>query len=75
MTLVLELTSEEEARLEAASRLHGVDPTTYAKQLVTDHLPAAKPTVEDFEQYISKIARPLPTIPSEKQTREHIYED
>jgi hypothetical protein len=62
MTLVLELSSEEEARLAAASRLHGMDPTSYAKQLVT-------------EQFVSEIARPLPSIPHDKQTREYIYED
>jgi hypothetical protein len=40
MTLMLELNPEEEARLEAVSRLLGVDPTAYAKMLVTEHLPA-----------------------------------
>jgi len=76
MTLVIELSFEEEARLEAASRLHGTDAVTYAKQLVTEHLPATgRITVEDFDRLMSEIARPLPSIPHDKQTREHIYED
>jgi len=33
MILVLELSLEEEVLLAAASRLHGTDPATYAKQL------------------------------------------
>jgi|GEM_PF-1032707 len=39
MTLTLELSPEEEARLALASRQHGTDPATYAKLLVTEHLP------------------------------------
>ena len=75
MTLVLELSSEEEARLAAASRLHGTDPATYAKQLVTEQLPKPQLTVEEFERFVAEIARPLPSIPHDKQTREFIYED
>ncbi|MGO8671137.1 MAG: hypothetical protein ACLQVD_07215 [Capsulimonadaceae bacterium] len=76
MTLALELSADEEARLEAAALLHGTDAATYAKRLVTEHLPAvALISVEEFDRIMSEIARPLPSIPHEKQTREYIYED
>ena len=75
MTLILELSEEEEARLAAASRLHGTDPATYAKKLVIQNLPTDQPTVQDFDDYLAHIARPVPEIPADKQTREYIYED
>ena len=75
MTLTVELSQEEEARLEIASRSHGTDPVTYAKQLVTEHLPATVPTVEAFQAILGRLARTLPVIPADKQTREYIYED
>ena len=75
MTLTLELSPEEEARLKMASRLRGTDPVTLAKRLVTDNLPGGQLTVEDFDRCIEQIARPLTSIPHEKQTREYFYED
>jgi predicted DNA-binding protein len=75
MTLILELSPEEEARLEAVSKQRGVDPATYAKELVFSHLPATNAKVVKFEAYLNRISRPLPAIPHDKQTREFIYED
>jgi hypothetical protein len=49
MTLTLELSPEEESRLALASRLHGTDPATYAKQLVTEHLPPLETEAGDFD--------------------------
>ena len=40
MTLTLDLTSAEEARLVAAAELDGMEPAALAKKLVTEHLPA-----------------------------------
>lgn len=48
MTLILELSAEEETRLAEAAKLHGTDPTSYAKQLVTSHLP--EPIAEGASQ-------------------------
>jgi hypothetical protein len=75
MTLILDLNPEEEARLSLESRRHGTDPATYAKQLVTGNLPGAQPTTKAFEAMLARIARPLPIIPADKQTREYMYED
>lgn len=74
MTIVIELNSEEEARLETVSRLHGADPATYAKLLITQNLNPI-PTIDSFDAMMERIARPLKPIPHEKQTREYIYED
>ena len=41
MTLILELTPAEEARLAAAARLNGLEPAMLAKKLLTEHLPPA----------------------------------
>jgi hypothetical protein len=42
MALIIDLSPEVEARLELASRSHGTDPATYAKQLVADNLPSTE---------------------------------
>ena len=39
MTLTIDLTPAEQARLAAAARQTGMEPAALAKQLVTDHLP------------------------------------
>jgi hypothetical protein len=39
MTLTIELTPEEEARLQAAARGRGVDPAEFARRLLADNLP------------------------------------
>lgn len=39
MTLTLELSPAEEARLAAAARLNGMEPALLLKQLVAEHLP------------------------------------
>lgn len=40
MTLTIELTSEQEARLQAAAVQCGVDPAEYAKQVLNENLPS-----------------------------------
>ena len=49
MRLVIELTPEEEARLEAAAQQKGIAPQECARQLLTAHLPDLMPngTQED----------------------------
>ncbi len=39
MTLTIDLTPAEQARLTASARRTGLEPTALAKRLVTDHLP------------------------------------
>ena len=39
MTLNIELTPQEEARLTFAARQKGIDPAMYARTLLNDHLP------------------------------------
>jgi hypothetical protein len=61
MTLSIELTPDEEARLQAAAREQGLDPAICAHRLLTEHLPplgadAAQAserdrTIELFEQW------------------------
>jgi len=58
MTLMIDLTPEEEARLRSAARRDGVDPVELARKLVTDNLPAAPagprgedPTLALFRQW------------------------
>jgi hypothetical protein len=47
MTLNIELTPEQEARLVAIARREGIDPAEVVKKLVAEHLPA---TLQDEEQ-------------------------
>ena len=51
MTLQIELTPEEEARLLAAAEVQGLDPVECARRVLHDHLPllrsAEKPTAKD----------------------------
>lgn len=43
MTLTIDLSPAEEARLEAAARQKGLQPTAIIKELLTEHLPPATP--------------------------------
>jgi hypothetical protein len=43
MTLTIELTPEQEARLAAAARQEGLEPADLARKIVTEHLPPAIP--------------------------------
>ena len=57
MTLTLELTPAEEARLVAAARLNGTEPAALAKKLVTEHLPSLQNGVLAAVQEQERIAR------------------
>jgi hypothetical protein len=43
MTLQIDLTADEEARLRAAAQEQGVDPTECARRVLSEHLPSLKP--------------------------------
>ena len=54
MTLTIELTPEQEARLAEAAQREGIEPGALAQKLVADHLPPAieqDPTLALFEQW------------------------
>jgi len=81
MTLALELSPEESARLEAASRFHGTDPATYAKQLVTEHLTLGERfralSNEEWDRLVEETppAHSGTAIPEELLRREYLYGD
>lgn len=57
MTLTLELTPAEEARLAAAAAQNGLEPAALAKKLVTEHLPPAQNGAAAAVQEQERIAR------------------
>lgn len=73
MTLTIELTPTEEARLTAAARQAGLAPTELARKLVTEHLPlVAPPLPEDptlalFAQWETDDAHMTPEEVAEAQ--------
>jgi ribosome-binding protein aMBF1 (putative translation factor) len=71
MTLKIELTATEEARLVAAAQQEGMQPAELARKLVTDHLPQpAKgndPTLALFAQWESEDARMTPEEMDQEQ--------
>jgi len=64
MTLIIELTSGEEARLVAAARQEGMQPAELARKLVTDHLSqpgkGSDPTLALFAQWESEDVQMTP---------------
>jgi hypothetical protein len=66
MTLTIELTPTEEARLTAAARQAGMAPTELARKLLTEHLPAVTsdspedPTLALFAQWDADDAQMTP---------------
>ena len=47
MTLTIELTPTEEARLTAAARQAGLEPAELARKLVAEHLPLVTPVIPE----------------------------
>jgi hypothetical protein len=43
MTLILDFTPEDEARLAAAARERGMDPAEFARELLREHMPPLAP--------------------------------
>jgi len=71
MTLTIELTTAEEARLVAAAEQEGVPPAELARRLVADHLPRLTrgddPTLALFAQWESEDARLTPEELAQEQ--------
>jgi hypothetical protein len=83
MTLMLELTPEEEVRLAGQARARGVDIATVVRDLL-DYLPEqeeevygdGKPTLDDLEEMFAELAEGhdrRPVLAPEATTRAGIY--
>ena len=72
MTLTIDLTPAEEARLAAAARRTGAEPAEVMRKLVAEHLPPAPegeedPTLALFAQWDAEDARMTPEEAAEEQ--------
>lgn len=67
MTLRIELTPNEEARLQAAAKTNGVPPAEFARKLLTEHLPPTQQSEEEdaAESLEAAIARMTHRSPQE----------
>ncbi len=81
MTLTLDLSPTEEARLTAAAQQKGLAPAALVKALMTEHLPAPAdppedPTLALFAQWAQEDARLTPEeIAEENRTWEQFQEN
>jgi len=72
MTLTIDLTPAEEARLAAAARRAGLNPTEAARKVLTANLPPASdaeddPTLALFAQWSAEDAQMTPEETAEEQ--------
>jgi len=88
MTLMIDLSPDEEAKLATAARQKGIPIAELARQLLTGPLPQAgdeslpaapqRLTPEEIIRGLDELAemnRDLPLLPPEAFERENIYED
>jgi hypothetical protein len=75
MTLTIELTPEEEARLQAAAREQGLEPAECAHRLLTEHLPAVDPEDRTLELFAAWDAEDATDDPEEIQRRNREWEE
>lgn len=78
MTLQLELTSEEEARLARGAQAQGMDLTQYAKFLLGLELPTGiRPSVDEWEAALDELSKDvdasIPPLTEEATSRRSIY--
>lgn len=74
MTLVIELTPEQEARLDAAARAQGIEAAECARQLVTNHLPPLQPRQgADLDQAIVRMIHRSPEQIEEQRSRSETF--
>jgi hypothetical protein len=84
MTLSIDLTPDQEARLTAFARRKGLEPAALAKKLVTDHLPLSdslngmelspEERIKAMDAFAEK-NRGLPHLPDEAFDRENLYDE
>lgn len=75
MTLVIELTPEEEARLQAAARDHGIEPIECARRLLTESLPPVKRGDATLALFAAWDAEDATDDPQEIARREREWEE
>ena len=84
MTLMIDLTPQQEERLSAFARRRGLEPADLAKQWITDHLPPVenhietKLSPEERIQAMDALAarnQSLPHLPDEAFHRENLYDE
>jgi hypothetical protein len=78
MTLSLELTSQEEARLARAAQSQGMDITKYARMLLgLEHPDRMPPSVEEWDAALDELAQDvdssIPPLSDEALSRRSIY--
>lgn len=75
MSLTIELTPAEEARLAEAARKEGIEPAELARRMVADHLPPAEagsdPTLTLFAEWEKDDAQ---LTPEEMERERQIWE-
>lgn len=71
MTLTIDLSPAEEARLKVAARQKGLAPSALAKQLVAEHLPVEDPTLALFAQWAEE-AKAM--TPEEREQEQRLWE-
>ena len=83
MTVTIELSPQEDARLAAAARRAGLPPREYAHKLVSDHLPATEaenpvpedPTLALFKLWEEEDAQMTPEEVAEAQREFEEFKD
>jgi hypothetical protein len=75
MTLTIDLTPEEEARLAIAARKEGVAPPECAKRVLTAHLPPLRPGDATLALFASWEAEDGTDDPEELATRNGEWEE
>ncbi len=75
MTLTIDLTPDEEARLRAAARRRGLAPAECAHKLLAEHLPDVEEASKRFSTLDEAIAKMTHRTPEEiEETRRRVLE-
>jgi hypothetical protein len=75
MTLTIDLTPEEEARLRAAAHSQGLDPAAYVKRTVIEHLPPLQPGAATLALFARWEAEDATEDPQEIAARNREWEE
>jgi hypothetical protein len=75
MTLVIDLTPEEEARLQAAARSLGVDPVECARRVLAEHLPPVQPGAATLALFAAWEAEDATDDPEELAARQREWDE
>jgi hypothetical protein len=75
MTITIDLTPEEGARLNAAARKNGVSVSECARQVLTAHLPPAEPKDRTLELFAQWEAEDATDDPEEIARRNREWEE